>query len=350
MNLNLTLKPFLLIVVTTLILCALVPARAADITPAVVFSSPGKFDKSFNQSAYEGAERFKLETGIDYKETEVADHNEIEAAFRTLIQQGATIIAGIGFQYRQAIEIVAAEFPDTKFTLIGGVVDLPNVRSIVFKDHEGCFLVGMLAALVSKTGKIGFIGGMDIPLIRNFGAGYEEGAKYVNPNIEVFHDMTGTTPEAWNDPDRGSELALSQYERGADVVFAAAGFTGTGVFHAALKLGKLAIGVDSNQNHLHPGTILTSMLKRVDIAVYKSFTEAKDGTWNGGLQTLGLAENGVGWALDEHNRNLISQEVEAKLEQAEKDIISGKIVVKEYQENPWKDIIRIIPHFFTQID
>ena len=193
-------------------------------------------------------------------------------------------------------------------------------------------MVGMAAALVTRTGKIGFVEGMDIPLIRNFGAGYEEGAKYVIPDTEVFRNMTGTTPKAWNDPNRGSKLALSQIERGADVIFAAAGFTGTGVFQAALQLSKLAIGVDSNQNHLHPGTILTSMLKRVDIAVYTSFSEAKFGTWDSGVQVLRLAENGVGWALDEHNRILISPEVEARLEQAEKDIISGKIIVKGYQE------------------
>ncbi len=331
MNLNLALKPLLLTVVTTLILCVPNLARAADFIPAVVFST-GKFDKSFNQSAYEGAERFKLETGVDYKEIVVADHSELEAAFRNLIQQGATVVAGIGFQHAQAIEKVAAEFPETKFSLIDGIVDLPNVRSIVFKEHEGSFLVGMLAALVSKTGKIGFVGGMDIPLIRNFGSGYEQGASHVNPNIEVFHNMTGMTSKAWNDPNRGKELALSQYERGADIIFAAAGFTGTGVFQAAVESGKLAIGVDSNQNYLHPGTILTSMLKRVDIAIYKSFSEANDDTWKSGLQVLGLAENGVGWALDEHNRNLISAEAEAKLNQAEKDIISGIITVERYQE------------------
>ena len=168
------------------------------------------------------------------------------------------------------MEKVAKEFPATKFAIIDAVVDLPNVQSIVFKEHEGSFLVGMAAAMASKTGKVGFVGGMDIPLIRKFALGYEEGAKYVNPKIEIFQNMTGTTPAAWNDPTRGGELARSQFDRGADVVYAAAGATGLGVLQAAKDRGRLAIGVDSNQNYLYPGTMLTSMVKRVDLAVYES--------------------------------------------------------------------------------
>ena len=180
-------------------------------------------------------------------------------------------------------------------------MDLPNVQSIVFKEHEGSFLVGMAAAMASKTGKIGFVGGMDIPLIRRFALGYEEGAKYVNPKIEIFQNMTGTTPAAWNDPTRGGELARSQFDRGADVVYAAAGATGLGVLQAAKDKGKLAIGVDSNQNHIHPGTILTSMIKRVDLAIYEAFKTAKDGTWKAGVRNLGVAENGVGYSVDDDN-------------------------------------------------
>jgi basic membrane protein A len=211
-------------------------------------------------------------------------------------------------------------------------VDLPNVQSIVFKEHEGSFLVGMAAAMASKSGKVGFVGGMDIPLIRKFALGYDEGAKYVNPKIEIFQNMTGTTPAAWNDPTRGGELARGQFDRGADVVYAAAGATGLGVLQAAKDKGRLAIGVDSNQNQLHPGTILTSMVKRVDLAVYEAFKTTKDGTWKPGLRNLGVAEGGVGWALDQHNRSLITPEMERRLTQARADIIAGKIKITDYMK------------------
>ena len=187
------------------------------------------------------------------------------------------------------------------------MVEQPNVQSVVFKEHEGSFLVGMAAALASKTGKVGFVGGMDIPLIRNFAHGYEQGVKHVDPDAEVFVNMTGTTPAAWNDPAKGAELAQSQFDRGADVVYAAAGGTGLGVLQAAADSGKLSIGVDSNQNYLHPGSVLTSMLKRVDVAVYNAFKTAMEGTWEPGVKSLGLAEDGVGYALDEHNRELITR-------------------------------------------
>jgi basic membrane protein A len=204
------------------------------------------------------------------------------------------------------------------------------VQSVVFKEHEGSFLVGVAAAMASKTNKVGFIGGMDIPLIRKFACGYEQGVRYVNPDATIFQNMTGTTPAAWNNPTKGGELARSQFDRGADVVYAAAGGTGTGVYQAAKDSGKLAIGVDSNQNYLHPGTMLTSMLKRVDVAAYNTFKTALDGTWKPGIQVLGLAEDGVGWALDEHNRDLVSAEMKAKVEQARADILAGKIAVHDY--------------------
>jgi len=204
------------------------------------------------------------------------------------------------------------------------------VQSIVFKEHEGSFLVGMAAAMASKTGKVGFVGGMDIPLIRRFALGYEEGARYVNPKIEIFQNMTGTTPAAWNDPTRGGELARSQFDRGADVVYAAAGATGLGVLQAAKDKGRLAIGVDSNQNHIHPGTILTSMIKRVDLAVYETFKAAKDGTLKGGVRSLGVAEGGVGYAIDQNNRSLITPDMEKRLQQARADIVAGKIKVTDY--------------------
>jgi basic membrane protein A len=305
-------------------------ALAEDFSPAVVFDMGGKFDKSFNEAAYNGAERYKAESGITYREFEVTNPSMREQAIRNMARRGAQVVVAMGFAQAAAVETVAKEFPDTKFTLIDMVVDLPNVQSVVFKEHEGSFLVGMAAALISKTGKVGFVGGMDIPLIRKFALGYVEGAQYVNPDIEIFQNMTGTTPAAWNDPTKGGELARSQFDRGADVVYAAAGGTGIGVYQAAKDAGKLAIGVDSNQNYMHPGTMLTSMIKRVDVAVYDAFKSAQDGTWQGGIQVLGLAEEGVGWALDEHNRSLISDDVEAKLEQARQDIIAGKIAVTDY--------------------
>jgi basic membrane protein A and related proteins len=315
-----------------LVVTALAGAAAAqEFSPAVVFDMGGKFDKSFNEAAYNGAERFKKDTGIVYRDFEVTSEAQREQALRTMARRGAQIVAGIGFAQASGIEKVAKEFPATKFAIIDAVVDLPNVQSIVFKEHEGSFLVGMAAAMASKSGKIGFVGGMDIPLIRKFALGYEEGARYVNPRIEVFQNMTGTTPAAWSDPTRGSELARSQFDRGADVVYAAAGGTGLGVLQAAKDRGRLAIGVDSNQNHLHPGTILTSMVKRVDLAVYEAFKTARDGTWKPGVRNLGVAEGGVGYAVDQHNRSLITPEMERRLAQARADIIAGKIRVTEYK-------------------
>ena len=305
-------------------------AQAEDFTPAVVFDMGGKFDKSFNEAAFNGAERFKADSGIQYREFEVTNPSMREQALRNMARRGAQVVVAMGFAQAAAVETVAQEFPDTKFTLIDMVVDLPNVQSVIFKEHEGSFLVGMAAALASETGKVGFVGGMDIPLIRKFALGYVEGAKHINPDIDIFQNMTGTTPSAWNDPTRGGELARSQFDRGADVVYAAAGGTGIGVYQAAKDAGKLAIGVDSNQNYMHPGTMLTSMIKRVDVAVYESFRDAREGTWQGGIQILGLAEDGVGWALDEHNRSLIPAEVEAAIEQAREDIIAGKIAVTDY--------------------
>ena len=304
--------------------------QADDFMPALVFDLGGKFDKSFNEAAFNGAERFKADSGIQYREFEVTNPAMREQAMRNMARRGAQVVIAMGFAQAAAVETVAQEFPETRFTLIDMVVDLPNVQSVIFKEHEGSFLVGMAAAMASQTGKIGFVGGMDIPLIRKFALGYVEGAKHVNPDIEIFQNMTGTTPAAWNDPTRGGELARSQFDRGADVVYAAAGGTGIGVYQAAKDAGKLAIGVDSNQNYLHPGTMLTSMIKRVDVAVYESFKAAQEGTWQGGIQVLGLAEDGVGWALDEHNRSLVPAEMEAAVEQARQDIIAGQIAVTDY--------------------
>ena len=306
------------------------PATAQEFVPAVVFDMGGKFDKSFNEAAYAGAERFKKETGIAYREFEVTAEAQREQALRNMARRGSAIVVGIGFSQASGMEKVAREFPNLKFAIVDAVVDLPNVRSIVFKEHEGSFLVGMAAAMASKTGKVGFVGGMDIPLIRRFALGYEEGARYVNPKIEIFQNMTGTTPAAWNDPTRGGELARSQFDRGADVIYAAAGATGLGVLQAAKDKGRLAIGVDSNQNHIHPGTILTSMIKRVDLAVYETFKTAKEGIWKPGVRSLGVAEGGVGYSVDQYNRTLITADMEKRLQQARADIVAGKIKVTDY--------------------
>lgn len=308
-------------------------AHSADIKPAVVFDIGGKFDKSFNEGVYTGAEKFKAETKINYADFEVTNEAQFEQAHRRFAQRGQDPIIGVGFNQANPVEKIAKEFPKVRFTLIDGVVKLPNVQSVLFKEHEGSFLVGLLAAMASKSGKVGFIGGMDIPLIRKFVCGYEQGAKYANAKTEVIQNMTGTTPAAWNDPARGGELAKGQFDRGVDVVYAAAGATGNGVLQAAKDRGKLAIGVDSNQNHLHPGTMLTSMVKRVDLATYESFKHAMDGKWEGGISVLGLKEGAVDWALDQYNEKLITPEMKAKVEQAKADIIAGKIKVHDYMSN-----------------
>ncbi len=312
---------------------ALTAAQSAAEGPAVVYDLGGKFDKSFNEAAYNGAERYKKELGKDYREFEIQNASQREQALRNFARRGHNPVVGIGFAQAQALEKVAKEFPDTNFAIVDMVVDLPNVRSIVFAEHEGSYLVGMLAAMASKTGKVGFVGGMDIPLIRKFACGYVQGAKAVNPDIEIYQNMTGTTGAAWNDPVKGGELAKSQFDRGADVVYHAAGGTGLGVLQAAAQAGKLGIGVDSNQNYLHPGAVLTSMLKRVDNAVFNAFNDGTSGNWSSGIQALGLKEEGVGYALDEHNAKLISDDMQSQVDEARQKIIAGDIQVHDYMSD-----------------
>ena len=303
------------------------------VKPAIVYSTGGKFDKSFNEGVSQGADKFKKETSIAVAEFEPTNETQFEQALRRFAQRGQDPIIAVGFSQGVALDKVAKEALNTHFTIIDMVVPLPNVQSVVFKEHEGSFLVGVLAALASKTGKIGFVGGMDIPLIRRFQCGYQQGIKYANPNAELIANMTGTTPAAWNDPGRGAELAKGQFDRGVDVVYAAAGSTGIGVLQAAKDRGKYAIGVDSNQNYLHPGTMLTSMIKRVDLAAYQSFKAMQANTWRPGVSVLGLKEGGVDWALDQYNEKLITPEMKAKVEAAKADIISGKIVVHDYMSD-----------------
>ncbi len=305
-------------------------SQAADFKPSVIFDMGGKFDKSFNQAAYNGAEEFKKETGIKYGEFEITNEAQREQAMLRLAQRGHDPIVAVGFQQAPIVEKVAKQFPKTNFVIIDAVVDLPNVRSVVFKEHEGSFLVGALAAMKSESKTVGFIGGMDIPLIRKFACGYEQGAKYISKDTKVVQNMTGSTPAAWNNPTKGAELAKSQFDQGVDIVYAAAGGTGVGVYQAAVDSKKYAIGVDSNQNHLHPGVMLTSMVKRVDVAVKDAFTDAHEGKFTYGLQSLGLKEQGVAWALDEHNSSLIGSDMANKVEQIRDDIISGKVVVHDY--------------------
>jgi basic membrane protein A len=306
-------------------------ASAANPKLAVVYDAGGKFDKSFNQSAYEGAERFKKETSIPYIEVQASSDTQAEQVLRGLARKKLDLIASIGFSQTQAVQKVAKEFPNVHFVLIDGTAQGNNVNSVLFKEEEGSYLVGVAAAMASQTKKLGFIGGIDIPLIRTFACGYAQGAKATNPKVEITQNMVGTTSAAWNDPAKGGELARSQFDRGVDVVFAVAGGSGMGTLQTAKEKGKLAIGVDSNQNHLYPGTVLTSMVKRVDNAVYDSFMQAKNGTWKAGVTSKGLKEGGIDWALDQYNRKLITPEIEKRVMDTRKNIIDGKVKVIDYR-------------------
>ena len=300
-------------------------AAENDAAPGIVYALGTKFDKSFNESAWRGAERFKAATGIAYHEIEIANDNQRVQALSELIRHGAPVVVAVGFDQRAAVETVATRFPQARITIIDTTVDKPNVQSVVFREQEGAFLVGVLAAMASKTGTIGYLGGMDIPIIRRILEGYAEGARWAVPGIKLIANVTGTTPAAFTDPARGAELARSQFDRGVDVIFAAAGITGFGALQAAKDEGKLAIGMDADQNGLFPGTVLTSLLKRVDNAVYDAFITARAGTWAPGVKSLGLAEHGVDYAMDDNNKALVTPAMHAKAEEAHAEIIAGKI-------------------------
>jgi len=308
-------------------------AHAADITPAVVFDMGGKFDKSFNESVHDGAEAFTKASGIAVREFEPQNDTQREQALRNFARRGQSPIIAVGFNQASAVKAVAAEFPTLKFVIIDAVADAPNVQSILFREEQGSYLAGMLAALRSGTGKIGFVGGMDVPLIRKFACGYTQGARAVNPQAEVLQNMTGSTPAAWSDPIRGAELTRSQIERGADVVFQAAGATGVGVLQAAADAGKFGIGVDSNQNPLHPGHVLTSMVKQLDVVTRSTLETARAGNWRPGVQVLGLAEDGVGLAFDANNAPVVTAEMRGRIDQAKADIIAGRINVHDYMSD-----------------
>lgn len=307
---------------------------SAHAEPAIVYDLGGKFDKSFNEAAFMGAEQYKEETGEGYREFEIQNDAQREQALRKFAEDGNSPIVVAGFSFAQAVDTVAAEFPDTKFAIIDMVVDKPNVRSVVFKEQEGSYLAGIMAAKASESGTVGFVGGMGIPLISRFACGYKGGVMAANADAKVIENMTGDTPAAWNDPVKGGEITKAQIAQGADVVYHAAGGTGVGVIQAAADAGKLAIGVDSNQNGLQPGKVLTSMMKRVDVAVYNAFKDgAEGGTWTTGFNVLGLAEGGVDLAMDDNNKPLVSDDMMKAVEDAKAMIISGEVVVHDYMSD-----------------
>ena len=307
-------------------------ALAADVEPAVLYDLGGKFDKSFNEATFNGAAKFTEETGIKFREFEISNDAQREQALRKFAEDGNNPIVMAGFMWAPTLEKVAKDFPDTKFTIIDAVVEQPNVRSVVFKENEGSYLVGVMAAMASKSKKTGFVGGMDIPLIRKFACGYIGGSKAAGATA-VIENYTGDTPAAWNDPTKGGEIAKAQIDQGADVVYAAAGGTGVGVLQAAADAGKLGIGVDSNQNGLQPGKILTSMMKRVDVAVYNAFNDTKNDKFTGGINALGLKEGGVDYAMDDNNKALVTPEMKAAVDKAKADIIAGTVQVHDYMSD-----------------
>jgi basic membrane protein A and related proteins len=306
------------------------PSAFADFKVGLVLDRGGKDDKSFNASAYEGATEAKKKLGITLKYVEASDDNAFEPLLRAFAQKDYDLIIGIGFAQKEAIAKIAAQFPQKHFAIVDAQVDAPNVRSLLFEEHEGAYIVGAIAAMTSKTGKIGFIGGMDVPLIRRFEMGYEAGAKKINPQISLVANYCGVSSEAWNNPPKGKELAMAQYDGGADVIFAAAGASGFGVFDAAEEKKKLAIGVDSNQDWTKPGLILTSMLKRVDLAVFSAIRDGQAGQFTAGVKRFGLADKGVDYSLDQYNDKLLPDSVRQRADALKADIIAGKIVVPDY--------------------
>lgn len=301
--------------------------------PAVLYDMGTKFDKSYNESVYRGFERFKKETGVTFWEFQPTSEAQREQYLRQISQKGVDIVVVIGFANIPVLEKVAPDFPDVKYVMIDATVEMPNVQAVSYKEHEGSYLVGALAALKSKTKHIGFIGGMDVPLVRRFSCAYEQGAKAIDPKITLTTNMVGDTPDAWRDPTKAGEITKSQIERHADVIFTASGVSAHGVFSAVAEYQNVyAIGADSNQNYMQPQKILTSMVKNMDHFVYESLKQAQSGEWKAGKHVLGLRENGVEWAYDEHNKPLITKSEKNAIEQLRNEIIDGKIQVIDYME------------------
>jgi basic membrane protein A and related proteins len=338
-----------LIIITVFFLASCgTPADArkagCNIRVGIVFDIGGKNDRSFNAAAWEGVKRAEKDLNICLYDVEPGNPTSIEPAMRAFAERNFDLIIGIGFAQGPILQKVANDYPNIKFAIVDGAIfeadgktPKQNVASLVFREHEGSFLVGMIAASKSRTGILGFVGGMDIQLIHKFATGYEEGAKYVNPNARILTNYVGVTDAAWNNPGKGKELALNQIEKGADVIFTAAGNSGLGSFDAAEQYGrnaqgeanKFVIGVDSNQNGVKPGFVLTSMVKRVDNAVYDVVKEVLSGEFKGGFHVFGLDKDGVAYAVDEHNRSLIPAEVITKVEEAKAKIASGEIKVTD---------------------
>ena len=306
-------------------------AAAAFAEPAIIYDLGGKNDKSFNEAAFNGAEKWAKESGGTYKELEMQNEAQREQALRQLAESGANPIVMTGFAFGDTLNAVAPDYPETKFAIVDMVVDQPNVKSIVFTEDQGSYLVGLMAGMASKTNVVGFIGGMDIPLIRRFGCGYAQGVKAAKPDATVILNMTGTDPSAWNNPVKGAEIAKSQQSQGADVIYAAAGGTGVGVLQAAADMKILSIGVDSNQNYMHPGSVLTSMMKRVDNAVYEAFKEGAD--LKTGLTVMDTAAGGVDYAMDDNNAALVTADMKTAVEAAKAGIIAGEIKVHDYMSD-----------------
>jgi basic membrane protein A len=305
-------------------------ASANQLKIGIVFDKGGKDDKSFNNAAYKGAMKAKDDFKVFVKYIEATDDSAYEGALRAFAHKDFNLIIAIGVSQAEAIKKVAHAFPDKHFAIVDAEVDSPNVRSLLFQEQEGCYLVGAAAAMASKTGKIGFLGGMDIPLIRRFQLGYIAGAKKINPKIDVVSNFIGVTSEAWNNPAKAKELAMDQFGEDVDVVFAAAGASNAGLFDAVEESGKLAIGCDSNQDWVKPGLVLTSMLKRVDQAVYSAISDASRSNYSGGLQRFGLVNGGVDYSSDEYNQKVLTVEMKAKLDNLKTEIIAGKISVPDF--------------------
>ena len=311
-----------------------VEKQPGKIKAGLVFDVGGRGDKSFNDAAYRGLEKAKTELGIEYEYIEPGPGADREAALRQFsARHDINIIFGIGFIFTDEITKIAAEFPDKKYACIDYTVDPgrqipPNLIALEFKEEEGSFLVGAIAGLTTKTNKVGFVGGMESPLIKKFEVSYIAGAKYVNPKCAVLVGYAGVTGDAFKNPGKGKELALGQYSQGADIIYHASGVTGLGVFEAARETNKLAIGVDSDQFDEAPGHILTSMIKVVDIAVFDCIKQTREGTFKGGrVETFGLKSNGVDYVYNDKNKDLIGEETHKKVEEIRKEIIEGKIVI-----------------------
>uniref|UniRef100_A0A832I633 BMP family ABC transporter substrate-binding protein n=1 Tax=Eiseniibacteriota bacterium TaxID=2212470 RepID=A0A832I633_UNCEI len=298
----------------------------------LVYDVGGRGDKSFNDAAYAGLERARAELGVAVQDLETGEGADREAQLRQLAAHGARLVFGVGFLFSDDIRRLATEFPDVKFacvdyTLQEGDSLPPNLVALKFKEEEGSFLVGALAGLLTRTGTVGFVGGMDIPLIKKFEAGFKAGVAAVNPRARVIVKYAGTTGAAFKDPTKGKELALAGYQQGADIIYHASGSTGLGVFEAAKETGRLAIGVDSDQWDAAPGVVLTSMVKRVETAVFETIREVKEDRWRGGVHVFGLAEGGVDWVYDDRNRHLIPDSVKAVVDSLRAEIVAGRIAV-----------------------